>query len=103
MLLTVPAGTLSVPTQKVLDFSSGSINSALMFGGTGAIASGIDPQVGNAISGPAGFDQASNPTNLQASKIIEQFSAQMQLLREKPADKTHTLNEIHAQIKAAEK
>lgn len=66
LLLSTGGSTLTGYTTSVLITSSGSINTALLFGDSQPFA--INAQIGTAISGPGGYDSSSVIVNVQSPK-----------------------------------
>ncbi|GHJ46532.1 hypothetical protein Cs7R123_38740 [Catellatospora sp. TT07R-123] len=67
LLLTPGTSTTLHPeVQGMLESDSGSINTVLIFGGSGAVSTALDAEAGTLVSGPAGWDPQNNPTTLGA-------------------------------------
>ncbi|WP_194895569.1 cell wall-binding repeat-containing protein [Catenulispora pinisilvae] len=62
LLLVDPKTGLTPQERQWVSANSGGLSDALIFGGTTAVTGAVEGQLGNAISGPAGFDTAVNPT-----------------------------------------
>ncbi|MBE1486356.1 cell wall-binding repeat-containing protein [Plantactinospora soyae] len=76
MLLTRGgASTLSLEPELFLDEHSGSLHSGLIFGSAGVVATGQQAGVGTWISGPGGYTQVQNPTNIGINGAVGVNSA----------------------------
>lgn len=61
LLLVDPKSGLTPQELQWVSANSGGLSHALIFGGTAAVTGTAEGQLGNAISGPAGFDTATDP------------------------------------------
>lgn len=99
LLLTPATATLSPETAALLDIRSGSISTGVIFGSTAVVNSAINNQIGNWISGPAGFTTGFNATSLGRR---EASPAQARRLGEAPTvDRTRTAKDIKAAAERA--
>ncbi|MEY9926080.1 hypothetical protein ABH926_000700 [Catenulispora sp. GP43] len=64
MLLVDPQKGLSTEEQQWVSANSGSVDSALVFGGLVALPGGIDTELGTNLSGPAGYVTATDPASI---------------------------------------
>ncbi|HEX6872605.1 MAG TPA: cell wall-binding repeat-containing protein [Micromonosporaceae bacterium] len=87
LLLTPSANdVLRAETAFLLDVTCGSISTGLIFGGTAVVSAAIDNQIGDWISGPAGFDTTTNPggTSLTLKALAVRPGATSTALDTKP-------------------
>ncbi|WP_194925263.1 cell wall-binding repeat-containing protein [Catenulispora pinisilvae] len=64
MLLVNPKTGLSPEEQQWVSANAGAVDSALVFGGPDALSSTVDAQLGDTLSGPAGFTMATDPASI---------------------------------------
>lgn len=64
LILVEPNSGPSADTTAWLKHTGPQLTNAYILGGNGAVTAGVDPLVGAAISGVAGFDQGTNPINV---------------------------------------
>ncbi|GAA3735882.1 hypothetical protein GCM10022225_18190 [Plantactinospora mayteni] len=67
---------LSIEPEVFLDEHSGSLDTALIFGGTGVVSTGQQAPIGAWISGPGGYTVVQNPTNVGIVGLPRGTSAQ---------------------------
>lgn len=64
MLLVDPRNGLTAEEQQWVSANSGSVDSALVFGGPVAVSTALDAELGKTLAGPAGYVTATNPQSI---------------------------------------
>ena len=86
MLLTRGASArLSPAACAYLDAHSGSVHTGLIFGAPSVVATGQQAGIGTWLSGPGGYTQAQNPTNIGINGMVRPASSRPVRRRSRPS------------------